>query len=457
MTHRPLLLVPGLALIACTTATAADAPGPGVIGTGTSVVELGPGKIQGGGRSVFIQGLVDLDGIQQGNYRDGNDDVGDHRSEGWYRAELGTRISVDERVEVQVTLAGQGVMGDNRATSDGTLYPGGANNGPGTNGQSGNVVLDDAFIKLKDFLNYRELAIDAGRMPVSWNLRKDHAGFLYDSRANYPTITSWDGLRASYNLDTIDITPYVYRLPDDSQLYGITLDWEPAKSGDDRLFFTISANLERGVAVDGVADVGDKLETYYVGGDADLGDFELFGEFALQRGNQDDNTDFNGFAFSAGVDWHADRIVLGFQGDYITGDNNPADDSNDAFINNWEGVSDTYIVENEKYGELSRLVSGNLQAYKGKFEIALDDKKRVRVKSIYAFYKNTEKLSGADGKNFGQEADLHLQWDYTRNATITLLAGLFKPDDGYQASSLAGASAGDDLIYLFGANLLVKF
>ena len=458
MTHRQLLLVPGLALIASTTMMAADVPGPGVIGTGTSVVELTPGKIAGGNRSVFIQGLVDIDGIQQGNYRDGNDDVSDHRSEGWYRAELGTRISVDERVEVQVTLAGQGVMGNSRATSDGTLYPGGASNGSGVGGASDtNVVLDDAFIKLKDFLNYRELSIDAGRMPVSWNLRKNHAAFLYDSRANYQTVTSWDGLRASYNLDTINLTPYVYRLPDDSQLYGLTLDWEPAKSGDDRLFFTLSANLERDVTVDGVVGAGDKLETYYVGGDADLGSFELFGEFAMQRGDQDDNIKFNGFAFSGGIDWHAsDRMVLGFQGDYFTGDSDALDDSNDAFINNWEGVSDTYIVENEKYGELSRLLSSNLQAYKGKFEIALDDKKRVRIKTVYAYYKTTETVTGAGGKNFGQEADFHLQWDYTRNATITLLAGLFKPDDAYIATSLS-ASANDDIIYLFGANLLVKF
>ncbi len=454
MMHRQLLLVPGLALFAGV-AAAADVPGPGVIGTGTNVMEVGPGKMQGGGRSVFIQGLIDLDGLQQGNYLDGNGDLSDHRSEGWFRAELGTRISVDERVEVQVTIAGQGVMGNSRATSDGSIYSATptVSNEP-ANGDSGNAVLDDAFVKLKDFLNYRELTVSAGRMPVSWNLRKDHAGFLYDSRADYPTVTSWDGLRASYNLDTVNLTPYVFRLPDNSQLYGITLDWEPAKSGDDRLFFTGSANLERNVVMrDGTS--GDSLQTYYVGGDADLGSFELFGEFAMQNGDQTDDIKFKGFAFSGGIDWHADQVVLGFQADYMTGDDNPADDSNDAFINNWEGLSDTYIVENEKYGELSRLLPGNLQAFKGKIEVALDAKKRVRVKSVYGYYKTTEAVGGS--KNFGQEADLHLAWDYTRNATITLLGGVFKPDDGYRALSPAGVNAGDDLIYLLGANLLVKF
>jgi len=457
MSHRPLLLVPALTLLAGASASAVDAPGPNVIGTGTNVMEVGPGKIQGGGRSVYIQGLVDLDAIQQGNYSDGDGDRSDHRSEGWYRAELGTRIAVDERVEVQVTIAGQGVMGNSRATNDGTVY-GGASNDP-VNGQSGNTVLDDAFIKLKDFLNYRELAVDAGRMPVSWNLRKDHAAFLYDSRADYSTVTSWDGIRASYNLDTVNLTPYVYRLPDDSQLYGAVLDWEPAKAGDDRLFFSLSANLERNVAMrDG--SVGDTLQTYYVGGDADLGSIELFGEFAMQDGSQTDDIDFKGFAFSGGIDWHAERMVLGFQGDYFTGDSDPLDDENNAFINNWEGLSDTYIVESEKYGEQSRLLTGNLQAYKGKVELALDDKKRVRIKSVYAFYKTSETVTGASGKNFGQEADLHLAWDYTRNATITLLGGVFKPDDAYKAArsnATPAVAASDDLIYLLGANLLVKF
>jgi hypothetical protein len=454
MTHRPLLLVPGLALIVGATATAADAP-PGVIGTGTSVVELGPGKIQGGGRSVYIQGLIDLDYVNQGNYTDGNNDRGDHRSEGWYRAELGTRISVDERVEVQVTVAGQGIMGSNLPTSDATAF-GGPTNGP-ENGQTGNAVLDDAFVKLKDFLNYRELAVMAGRMPVSWNLRKDHAAFLFDSRANYGTVTSWDGVKASYNLDTLNFTPYVFRRPDDSDLYGITVDWEPAKSGDDRLFFTASANLERDVVLGGGL-LGDKLETYYVGADADLASFELFAEFAMQHGSQSGGVDFKGWAVSGGVDWHpVNQLVLGLQGDYFTGDDNPTDDKNSAFVAPWEGVSDTLIVENEKYGELSRLLVGNLQAYKAKVEVALDDKKRVRIKSVYGYYKTAETVPGAASKQFGQEVDLSLAWDYTHNATITLQSALFKPDDAYRAvAPVTLANAGNDLIYFFGANLLVK-
>ncbi len=456
-----LAMVPAMVVLTSSLVHGADAPGPTVIGGagGGGATEIIPGKIQGGNRQVYIQGVVDLDALQQGNYTDGNANnpaMSDHRSEGWYRAEIGTRIAVDSRIEVQVTLAGQGVMGNSRATENGLIYnnPSTTTNAP-VNGNSGNAVLDDAFIKLKDFLNYRELSIDAGRQPVAWNLRRDHGSFLFDSRADYNTITSWDGIRASYNLDTFNITPYVFRMPDDSQLYGVALDWEPAKAGDDRIFITGSANLERGTILNN-GTVVDELITYYIGADADFKDFELYGEFAMQNGNQDNNTKFAGFGLNLGVDWHVNNLVLGLQFDHMTGDDNPGDGRNNAFINSWESVSDTYIVESEKYGELSRLLQGNLQAVKGKVEYALDTAKRVRLKSTYAYYK-TDKSTASGSNKFGQEADLSLAWDFTTDSTITIFGGLFKPDGVYKDVSPAGVNASDDYIYLFGGNLKVEF
>jgi Alginate export len=460
--------VPGLVLMTSVavsvSATAADAPGPTIIGGGGDATEIIPGKLQGGGRQVYIQGLLDLDALQQSNYTDGNSDHSDHRSEGWYRAELGTRIAIDSRVEVQVTVAGQGVMGNGRATENGLIYssttPSPTTNAP-ANGYSGNAVIDDAFVKLKDFLGYRELAIDAGRQPVQWNLRRDHGAFLYDSRSNYQTITSWDGLRAAYNWDDVNITPYLFRMPDNSQLYGLTLDWEPAKSGDQRLFFTGSANLERNVLLQN-GGKGESLQTYYVGADADFTDFELYGEFAMQAGDQNDTTKFGGYAFSGGLDWHLDQIVLGLQYDHSTGDDNTTDGKNKAFINNWEAVSDTYIVENEKYGELSRLMQGNLIGLKGKFEMALDSKKRVRIKTVYAYYK-TDKSSANGSDKFGQELDLHVAWDFTKDSTITLFGGIFKPEGVYKDvapvdnTTTPASVPSDDFIHLIGANLAVKF
>ena len=152
--------------------------------------------------------------------------------------------------------------------------------------------------------------------------------------------------------------------------------------------------------------------------------------------------------------WLSSR--LGVQGDWLTGDDNPLDSKNDAFQNKWEGTSDTLVVEHEKYGELSRLLDGNLVASKVRLEYAIDAAKSLRVKIIYANYK-VDKPAAGRGKDFGQEGDLTLGWDYTRNATVNLMAGIFKPGDAYQAAAPVPANAGSDFIYAFAANLLVRY
>jgi hypothetical protein len=476
--HMPFirpLLVPSLALLAVS-AAAADPTDVGaggqLVGPGGTVIETRPGRLQGGGRQVFLQGLIDLDYLQQANYRDGNSNLSDRRNQAWLRAEMGTRIEVDNRVEVSLTVGYQGVAGSSQPTDNGSIYGGTTSNGP-INGSAGNAVLDDAFVRLKQFLGYKELEVMAGRQPVAWSLRNDHPGFLYDSQANHATVTSWDGLRAAYNLDTIDISPYAFRLPDEdnidpaventhSTLYGVVVDWKPDNGGNNnqKLYFTASANLETDVLLLNGTARGKKLQTYYVGGDADLEYFELFGEFAMQRGDQDDDTKFRGYAFSGGIDWHADNsVVVGIQGDYLSGDDDATDATNHAFIANWEGMSDTFIVEHEKYGELSRLLDGNRVAGKAKVEYSLDDKKRVRVKAVYANYRIAKPAPGGSNR-FGQEADLSLAWDYTPNATITLIGAGFKPGDGYVEASNAATgttNAETDWIYLLAANLLVRF
>lgn len=470
---RPLL-VPSLALMAFSAAaveTGGAGAGGQVVGPGGTVIETRPGRLQGGGRQVFLQGLIDLDYLQQANYLDGNSNVSDRRNQAWLRAEMGTRIEVDSRVEVSLTVGYQGIAGSSQATDNGSIYGNTITNGP-VNGSAGNAVLDDAFVTLKQFLGYKELSVMAGRQPVTWSLRNDHPGFLYDSQADHATVTSWDGLRASYNLDTLDITPYVFRLPEQtnsvpaltnahSTLYGVVVDWKPDNGGNNnqKMYFTASANLETDVLLKNGAR-GNKLQSYYVGGDADLESFELFGEFAMQRGNQDDNTKFRGYAFSGGIDWHADDlVVVGIQGDYLSGDSDSTDATNHAFIANWEGMSDTFIVEHEKYGELSRLLDGNRVAAKAKVEYSLDDKKRVRLKVVYGNYRVTKPTAGVSNR-FGQEADLSLAWDYTPNATITLIGAGFKPGEGYVAAANAATlttNAATDWIYLVAANLLVKF
>lgn len=457
MASRPQILVPSFLAIAGL-AGAADVtqPPPTVLGPGSPMAEVKSGKIQGGGKMVYLQGLVDADYLQKGNYTDGNDDLSDHFSGSWLRAELGARIEVDTRVEVAVTVAYQGLMGTSGATDPGTTYSATTptTNAP-PNGSTGNAVIDDASVRLKEFLRFTRLTVEVGRQPFSYELRRDHPDFLYDSRADNPTITSWDGIRAAYNYDSINVMPFVFRLPDESTLYGIGVDWEPAYAGDNRLYIHGTATMEKDVLMrDGTR--GESLQTYAFGLDVNLAEVELFGEFAMQRGSQRDDIEYAGWGATGGLDWHLKRLVLGVQGDWLTGDNDPLDNENSAFQNKWEGTSDTLVVEHEKYGELSRLLEGNLIAGKVHVEYALDAAKQVRVRAIYANYRVDQAAAGV-GKDFGQEGDLTLAWDYTRNATIGLMAGMFKPGEAYRAVSPAGIGAGDDFIYSFAANLRVRY
>jgi hypothetical protein len=436
-------------------------------GLGTGTAEIMPGAAQpGGGRSVYLKGLLNLDVLTLHNYTDGNDHavVSDQRNDAWMRVELGAQSKFNERVEVNLTLAYNGQDATGAPTNP--LPP--ANQPP--NGQSGNVVVNEAYVKLKDFLNDPGLGLIAGRQPIRWYLNTDQpSAFLYDSAANNPVITGWDGLRIDYHfLDTITLTPTVFRLPPPydplstrwSTLYSAVVSWKPANQ--DSLYFLASANQEhnpvlRPAVLGGVAPIGERLETYYIGMDANFDELELFGEYATQRGHQGQGTDFGGYGLSGKLLWKPDtNVSLCLQGDMLSGDADPAPHQvNHAFINTWESVQDTYIVENEKYGELSRLLDGNLIAGKAKLTYYLDPAKLVRLQLVYGNYRIKEVLPGASN-SFGQEFDLTFSWNYTSDVTISLLGGMFKPGEGYRqaADTFDPATVhGTDAIFLGGINL----
>jgi len=461
------VLVPALFALA-SVAAAADLPEnlsssangnlpPGYLPTSPGGSETSPGSRLGinGSRTVMVRGLVDLDALSQNNYNDGNDDLSDHRGYGLIRAELGIKVKMDEKVSAAITVA----FYDEAGKTTGEIDP--------SRTTKGGTVMDDAYIEMKEFLGFEQLGVLAGRQPFAWNLREQHGAFLYDSRANDPAVTSWDGVRLGYAgllAPGIDVAGYAYRQPDDATLFGAAIDWKPGGAGDNRWFFTGSANLERNVTLrtlpkngDGTFQTGDELITYYAGGEVDFSTLDLFGEFAMQQGDQGNGTTFGGWGASGGGNLHfqlPQELILGVQYDYLTGDQDQTDKKNNAFINNWEAVSDTLIVEHEKYGELSRYAQGNLEALKLKAGIAFDESNSFRVNGIYGFYRMNESLGS--GTSFGQEADLILTWQYTYNATFNLFGAGFMPGDGFKDVA-PGQPASTDLIYLVGLNLGVVF
>jgi hypothetical protein len=440
--------------------------------------EFQPGGHLGlsGQRQVTIRGLVDLDALIQGNYLGGNSHIGDHRGYGLIRAEMGTKVKLDERVAAVVTFGYYDEAGSAAsATSPVTTSPTRAT--PTVPTDRGRTVLDEGYVDLKEFLGMEQLGITAGRMPVSWNLREGEGAFLYDSRHNDPAVTGWDGARATYNADSVDvdITPYTYRLPDNSTLYGGAVDWKPQRSGSSRTFLTGSINLERNVVLRQVAGnpggYAHRLMTYYVGAEFEVDEFDISGEYAQQHGDENPYVSSNGTAVqgakmkgwgaNVAIDWRThlaggQQFILGGKVDYLSGDDNDSDSVNYAFVNNWTGVNDTYIVESQKYGGLAQYMQGNLEDLKLNAKLSFDEHNRIRMAATYAYFKIPDPQPGA-GSRFGQEADLTLTWQYTYNAAFHLFGAVFKPDGGFTNVAPAGVLAKTDPVYLFGLNLGVVF
>ena len=470
-----------LALAAGLAAGEAPTPGAGAIevprggtvtmGGGEGLTPLGEyaaGKTaMGAGRQVVVQGQLDLDILQNNNYTDSDNDLSDNRGYGRMRAELGLKVKLDERATVVIGFGYNADLGDYGTTNQ---TPGKPTPGPDESqiaSDQAQVVLKDAYVNLKEFLGFEELGVIAGRMPVSWNLVDDRGAFLFDSRANDPAIGSWDGARASYSgWDVLVVSPWLYRLPEASTLYGLTLDWKPVTASGDKVFVTVSLCEQREGVIGGMTKA-EQLRTYSFGLDWRLGETGLWVDGAYQTGDAAPGVEFGGWGGEAGFDWQFSQYGKGrlqLIASYLRGDDPGSTDVFEGFVNDWESIADTLIVENEKYGELSNLMLGNLGAAKLRWGIGFDERDKIRIDLTGAYYKLSQPIIANGSEDFGYEIDAVLRWQYTYNAQIRLFAAGFKPEDGAaDAQERAGATAAppivaaDDLIWLMGANLNVSF
>ena len=323
------------------------------------------------GADQYLQGSVHFEWVSQDNYA-GDDEVHDQF---WLRAELGSKIELEDHIEVNIVFAYDAEFGDATDAGD-----------PGDN--EGEVFLDEGNILFKRFLR-PELDVRFGRQAVNWNLRSGFGAFLYDSRANNPDVTSWDGIVAHYDLDNVILRPYLYNLDENNEsqgietatgndrrdniIYGIVVDYEPQHESDNNIFFTANFSWEKNVVVD-TGVTGDNLATYYVGTEWNFSNgLDLYAEWASQEGDLDSSTDFDGTALSIGLNTYfsmssdlPDNTLFGVQYDDISGNDSSSDYT--GFVAPHEGVSDMLIVENERYGELSEQLVGNLNAVKVRFE-----------------------------------------------------------------------------------------
>ncbi len=414
-----------------------------------------------------LTGELLIEGISQNNYLDGDSDAHDRLEQMWIRCGLGTQIKFEDSVALSIGFVYQGIAGDDEDDA------------------RSRVALNEAYIDLRQFLR-PELHLRIGRQPVSWNLRPGRGGFLYDSRADNPEVNRWDGVRAYWEVDNFTLSPFGFiieessghdgntsgKLGDRTSIYGIAGDWQPDRLGDDRLFFTGMLSIARNVPLAATRDVdganlpeyGRELHSYSLGVEMrfDHG-IDLFAETVFQSGDVDSDTKFKGLGLSVGMQWQLEQAamqdnspVLTLQYDHLSG-HRVGDRNLGAFVAPWEGVSDTLIVEHERYGELSGYMLGNLDAFKLTFEQSFGDpgsRRGFTTKAVAALYRLNRSLGGS--RDFGQEYDLTLTWHYNEFTSFGLFGGIFLPGDAFREVAPRN-DPGKDMISIFGLNGHIRF
>lgn len=385
---------------------------------------------------------------------DGNESVG------WMRAKLGAKIQIQDRVETNISLVYDAEAG-----------------APSEDGIAGSIHLNDANVLLRRFI-FPDLHLRIGRQPVSYNLRKGRGGFLYDSRANNPAVTSWDGVRAHYNWDTLTFQPYTFLLSNDetsvdgtNTLSGVHVDWQPdGIAGDGRVFVTGSLSLERNLIYDNRdsdnPQVGDRIMNYYIGLEWERPNgWTFWGEGAFQEGRLDSDRKFRGYGLSAGVEWDVpgnNNAIVGVQVDHRSGDRNPEESGRYTnFVAPHEGVSDTRIMEHERYGELTNLLVGNTQALKVSAEYKFDQflpRNPLHLKFVWGYFQMDKAPSGYSSF-LGNEFDLSMGWQYGPGTTINVFGAVFRPGRGMEQliNDAYTDSTRGRTMYMLGTNLQVNF
>ena len=426
----------------------------------------------------LVEGIFPDNYIHDGQLPDktstGGDFFRDSTSDFWLRAKLGAKIKIEDRVETNISLVFDAAYPERiRFSGD----------------DSEEIALNDANVLLRRLL-FEDLHLRAGRQAISWNLRRGHGAMLHDSRANNPNVTSWDGVRLHYNYDNFTFSPYYFNLNaardrrlegftstqgeanSNNSLTGIHVDWQPEGTGDGRLFITASISQERNPLIEtktiGASDVfADELWNYYGGFEWEINEeWTLWGEGTFQDGQLNDGREMKGFAYSAGVEWDVGGVnnaIVGLQYDFKSGDNDTSEGDYENFVAPWEGVSDTMIVEHERYGELSELFVGNLSAIKAKAEYKFDTLSPARpfhLKFVWGYYMIDKPVNGTDDQ-FGNEFDLSVTWQYNKFTSLGLFGAIFLPEQGYQDQATAVYNytdkIDDDPITLMGLNVNVTF
>ncbi len=447
-------------------------------------------------QSVKISGDIALRGLARGSYnldRDGapsaaNSNNGQVTSNWATHLMSTTEMQVDadltDNVASCIRLVNQRVWGNGEYTSDATetgvigapyrdRFTASAVD-PGTQDAAFDVLVDLAYIELKEFL-YSPLTLKIGRQDLWFG-----KGFIVGAQQQDPTdalfakeytaINSFDAIRATLDYDplTIDavyskIAEIGRRADDDVNLWGVNVGYAFDKYNAEaeaycwyrqQKFSGNAADATQAVTVIDGRDSNDIYTLGLRGGFDPLEDWTVALEGAVQLGDyigatsQIHHKSRAAMALDAMVEcryWQdnfAWKPVVGVEYIFYSGEKNldQIDESNSdtQAYTGWDqmyrGKFDSAIREfqNVYYGTVTTSSPATTNEHQLLVRGCLEPMDNLTFDATYGHFWLAERYSATNSQtNLGDELDVKLTWDYTEDVSFDLLAAWFFPGDHF--------------------------
>lgn len=380
---------------------------------------------------VTIGGEIRVRGEFDTNTTDFDNDVGDNTS--WYDQRV--RLSVDAQVTPNtkgfIELQTVGINPYNQGVDS---YPWGSGESGATGYPEGNSEGEDLHIRQAYILHQGSgllgynAGIKIGRMPLKLgnSLFFDHTKFGDDAIVLFADPTN----ELMIGLVNIKLTEGLFDENDDSDVYIGLFAYKGSGynvSGD------VTYVNDQDFSSDGLG-----LWNFGLRGDTSVAGFTLRGDLEVQTGEAEGTSalgtdvDFKGWAALVGVDYALENVTVGAEFAYGSGDDDPADNDFESFVNTLGADEQhyTYVYEDRVTSAAGALSTGLTNTWY--IKVGADTKVNPDL-SVGAdlYYLEASETTGSIAEEIGVEIDANLNYKIDKNLVYFVEAGYLFADDFY--------------------------
>lgn len=430
-------------------------------------------------KNVSVDGSIEYLGKQANNQTDANDGDEDSAGDAASRVRLGLNAQVTEGVTSRVEIVRYSDWVPNNETQFGGTQT-------SVNNELDNFQIQNAYLELSDILGLDQVRI--GRQYVG--RQGDLIAYFGPFNDDYLYVTALDALVASKKVGPVNVSAVIGKANDDDFVAFETDEFDG--SGDENVNW-ITASSDEIIKVEGAtfpleiglyqwldqgtdsASDNRTLNIYDLRAGANLLDnaLKLSLQYAMNAGQHNlgaNQRDYKGNAlvFKAAYDneengWGAKLLYAN-----ASGDDDPADDSDDAFhsissdfrygqilsndTNFWNTYAPGSLTGYSLSGGLDTASQGtgvNVIGLGGSYNLPILDKKYTAYADYFMAKLNE---TGAGPDDIGNEIDLAVKYAHNDNVSIKAGYAMLMPGE-----ALNGTGAPDDDITKLWAKLMVKW